>query len=93
MPLYIRPPSEIERRINRKRNVSLAAASFMDGSDANNDSNKNSNIGNWDGGDGFDEGNSREADTNHQEPKTSKAARQRAEVELQKKRKISLMKL
>eukprot|EP00579_Thalassiosira_antarctica_P016455 CAMPEP_0201929266 /NCGR_PEP_ID=MMETSP0903-20130614/22623_1 /ASSEMBLY_ACC=CAM_ASM_000552 /TAXON_ID=420261 /ORGANISM="Thalassiosira antarctica, Strain CCMP982" /LENGTH=1108 /DNA_ID=CAMNT_0048467989 /DNA_START=71 /DNA_END=3394 /DNA_ORIENTATION=- len=91
MPLYIRPPSEIERRINRKRNVSLAAASLMDGSDANSDSNKNSNRGNWDGGDGFDEGNSPEADTNRQEPKTSKAARQRAEVELQKKKKISLI--
>jgi len=82
-PLYIRPPAEMERRINRKRGVPLAVDSLMDGSEANNDDDEF--------GDGFDEGKSPDLGTNYQEPKTSKAARQRAEAELQKKKKISLI--
>ncbi|KAL7542024.1 hypothetical protein ACHAXR_011450 [Thalassiosira sp. AJA248-18] len=88
-PLYIRPPAEIERRMNRKRNKSLGANSLMDVSDANSDSDENSNKHNWDGGDCLDERNSPVAEIN--QPRTSKAARQRAEAELQKKKKISLM--
>lgn len=88
-PLYIRPPVEIERRMTRKRNMSLTADLM---SDANNDddSDEGSNIHNWEGGDGFDAGNSVDDNINSQ-PKPSKAARRRAEEELQKKKRISLI--
>ncbi|KAL3811520.1 hypothetical protein ACHAXA_010296 [Cyclostephanos tholiformis] len=78
MPLYIRPPGETEhRQINRTT-----------GGD---DENSNDG-GNWDGGDGCDEGSSLDHDEDiHRAPKVSKAAHQRAEAEVQKKAKISLM--
>jgi hypothetical protein len=74
-PLYIRPPGEIERRINRTQRED-------DG---------NSNKDSWDGGDGFDEGIPLDSDEDNRAPKISKAAQQRVDAEVQKKKKISLI--
>ena len=81
MPLYIRPPGEMERPVMDR------AASGGDG--------ENSNRGNnWDGGDGFDEeGISVDPDDggHHRAPKISKAAQQRAEADVRRKEKLSLI--
>ena len=90
-PLYIRPPAEMERRINRRRKV--AVDSLMNESDENGSDDNNSNNDNWEGDDGFDEGNSIGTDEtkDHLTPKLTKAAQHRAEIELEKKKKISMV--
>lgn len=95
IPLYIRPPVEMERRSNRKN----SSEPHTLGNES--DSNKNSNDGDdkldqgdWERGDGFDENSLSTANTtpkNRQEPKLTKAAKKRAEAELQQKRKLSLL--
>ena len=80
MPLYIRPPpGEMERRA-----MDRAASG---GEDEENSNNRASN--NWDGGDGFDEeGISVDPD---RAPKISKAAQKRAEADVRRKEKLSLI--
>ena len=84
MPLYIRPPGETEeqrRRIHRTTSGD---------DDASNDGGGR----HWDGGDGCDEGVclDRDEDTVRRvAPEVSKAAHQRAEAEVRRKEKISMM--
>lgn len=87
MPLYIRPPGE-----NMERRVMDRAARGID--DDGENSNRGSN--NWDGGDGFDEkGISVDSDDDgghhHRAPKISKAAQKRAEADVRRTEKLSLI--
>ena len=61
-------------------------------SDTDNDSEEErSHTRDWEGGDGFGEENSLHSGMNQQQPKMTKAAQQRADAELEKKKKISLI--
>jgi len=89
IPLYIRPPVEMERRGNRN-------STLGNESDSNNSNDGDDKLDqyDWEGGDGFDENSLSTANTttkNHKEPKLTKAAKKRAEAELQQKRKLSLL--
>ena len=93
IPLYIRPPVEMERRSNRK---SSAPHTLRNESDSNNSNNGDDKLDqdDWEGGDGFDENSlstANDTPMNRQEPKLTKAAKKRAEAELQQKRKLSLL--
>ena len=93
IPLYIRPPVEMERRGNIK---SSAPHTLRNENDSNNSNDGDDKLDqdDWEGGDGFDENSLSTANTttkNHQEPKLTKAAKKRAEAELQQKRKLSLL--
>lgn len=80
MPLYIRPPGETEEHRRIYRTTSGDDEISNDGGSY------------WDGGDGCDEGIFLDHDDDiHRVPKVSKAAHQRAEAEVQRKEKISLI--
>lgn len=84
LPLYVRPPRELERRMRRnkmngKENDAENGSVFNEEEDDDDD----------DWGDGFDEG--AEETENKASQSVSKASLERARVEEDKKRKISLM--
>ncbi|KAL9180435.1 hypothetical protein ACHAXT_008405 [Thalassiosira profunda] len=88
-PLYVRPPGEIERRTNRRRERALAAQT-LDSNDADSGSEGGLSNDNWEGGDGFDEPPVN-AEAEEQQRPLSKAARKRAEEEAERKKKLSLV--
>mmetsp|Transcript_15518 Transcript_15518/g.31421 ORF Transcript_15518/g.31421 Transcript_15518/m.31421 type:complete len:910 (+) Transcript_15518:36-2765(+) len=96
LPLYVRPPKEMQRRIHRKGMKPLAVDVLMN-STKNNDvdddiveMSDNDDGGDWD--DGFDEGNAEEEGENSIElQRVSKSSRERARLEDEKKRKVALM--
>ena len=101
LPLYIRPPKEMEKRIHRKRMMKPLAVDVLMNCTVNND--VDSDVGetsdNEDGGgddwdDGFDEGNTeeeKEEENNNDTQKGSKFSRERQRLEDEKKRKVVLM--
>lgn len=97
LPLYVRPPKEMERRIHRKRMKPLAVDVLMNSkvdnyvdNDVGDDMSDNDDVGDWD--DGFDEGNAdKEEENNTELQRVSKSSRERARLEEEKKRKIGLM--
>jgi len=83
----------MDRRSIRKR---IAPHTLGNENDSNNSDNDDDKLDqdDWEGGDGFDENSLSTANTttkNHKEPKLTKAAKKRAEAELQQKRKLSLL--
>ena len=96
LPLYIRPPAEMERLANRKKNAVKLLEHNDEESDRNSNDGASSNHDDWEGGDGFDEDKSvcSISAANHpanKPKKVTKAAKQRAEAELQRKKKIALI--
>lgn len=92
LPLYIRPPNEMERRIHGKRIKPLAVDVLMNSTlnndvenDVRDDSSDNNDVGDWD--DGFGGGN----DDNEESQRVSKSIRERARLEEEKNRKVCLM--
>ena len=101
LPLYVRPPKEMESRIHGKRMKPLAVDVLMnstvnndvdngDGDMSDNNDDDGGGGGDWD--DGFDEGNVEEEEKNNTDmQKASKSSRERARLEEEKKRKVALM--
>ena len=97
LPLYVRPPKEMEKRVQRGRMKPLAVDVLMNSTmnnDVDDDVDENSDNdedGDWD--DGFDEGNTEVEQENNMDSQraVSKSSRERARLEDEKKRKIVLM--
>ena len=87
LPLYVRPPRELERRMCRKK-MSGKENDAVNGSSSNEEEDDDDDD-NDDWGDGFDEGV--EERENKGTQSVSKASLERARVEEDKKRKLSLM--
>ena len=88
LPLYVRPPRELERRMCRKK-MNGKENDAENGSVFNEEEEEEEEDDDDDWGDGFDEG--AEETENKASQSVSKASLERARVEEDKKRKISLM--
>ncbi len=99
LPLYVRPPKEVEKRIKRNRmklkplavDVLMNSTMKNDVDDDVDEMSDNDEGGDWD--DGFDEGNTEVEQENNTDSQRviSKASRERARLEDEKKKKVILM--